>query len=455
MICGKGKKAAPRFELGIKDLQSSALPLGHAATMEFSLPLADRISHFTENLLFLSNGHGEDLITLQILRALHELIPSLSLEVLVLVGEGKAFRSAVSEGWLRIVGPSMRLPSGGFSNQSLRGMIADIAAGLFQVTWNQWCFVRSTAHRRTLIIAVGDLLPLFFAWSSGASFGFIGTPKSDYTWRSCLGSDISDYYHCLKGTEWEPWEYAFMRSSRCKLVAVRDQLTARGLRKKGVAAQSPGNPMMDGLHKLSLPESIKPFRRLLLLCGSRAVEAKRNFQRLITASSLVKCQTPIIILVALGSEPSAKELEDVLSGLGYQRSSFLSNQIDAQSSWTKGSSNLLIAEGKFSLWASWAEIGLATAGTATEQLVGLGIPALSLPGEGPQFKRKFAVRQSRLLGGAVTVCRSPELLAERIEILLNDHSLRQNIGSVGLRRMGLQGGSAALAALISKLLLGH
>ncbi len=25
------KKAAPRFELGIKDLQSSALPLGHAA----------------------------------------------------------------------------------------------------------------------------------------------------------------------------------------------------------------------------------------------------------------------------------------------------------------------------------------------------------------------------------------------------------------------------------------
>ena len=25
------KKAAPRFELGVKDLQSSALPLGHAA----------------------------------------------------------------------------------------------------------------------------------------------------------------------------------------------------------------------------------------------------------------------------------------------------------------------------------------------------------------------------------------------------------------------------------------
>ena len=30
----QGKKAAPRFELGVKDLQSSALPLGHAAIRE-------------------------------------------------------------------------------------------------------------------------------------------------------------------------------------------------------------------------------------------------------------------------------------------------------------------------------------------------------------------------------------------------------------------------------------
>ena len=34
----KLKKAAPRFELGIKDLQSSALPLGHAAEMKFPFP---------------------------------------------------------------------------------------------------------------------------------------------------------------------------------------------------------------------------------------------------------------------------------------------------------------------------------------------------------------------------------------------------------------------------------
>ena len=36
-------KAAPRFELGIKDLQSSALPLGHAAAREQLSPSEDRI----------------------------------------------------------------------------------------------------------------------------------------------------------------------------------------------------------------------------------------------------------------------------------------------------------------------------------------------------------------------------------------------------------------------------
>ena len=35
--------------------------------------------------------------------------------------------------------------------------------------------------------------------------------------------------------------------------------------------------------------------------------------------------------------------------------------------------------------ANLAEGGLSNAGTATEQIAGLGIPSLSLPGHGPQF----------------------------------------------------------------------
>ena len=125
-----GKKAAPRFELGIKDLQSSALPLGHAADKLNRSPPLDRISQKYKNVLVLSNGHGEDLIALKILEYLHRLKPELRLVVLPLVGEGNAFKTAISERWLQKIGVSKHLPSGGFSNQSFKGLLADIHAGL-------------------------------------------------------------------------------------------------------------------------------------------------------------------------------------------------------------------------------------------------------------------------------------------------------------------------------------
>ena len=104
--------------------------------------------------------------------------------------------------------------------------------------------------------------------------------------------------------------------------------------------------------------------------------------------------------------------------------------------------------------APWADLALATAGTATEQVVGLGIPALSLPGPGPQFKASFARRQSRLLGGAVVPCHSPTQVAERLALLLQDANLRLQLGAIGRRRMGPPGGSNGLASLVDQRLLG-
>ena len=91
----KLKKAAPRFELGIKDLQSSALPLGHAAENETFISNSNRISQAEQNLLFLCNGHGEDTIACRVIEALHEINPDISHEVLPMVGDGKAFSSPI------------------------------------------------------------------------------------------------------------------------------------------------------------------------------------------------------------------------------------------------------------------------------------------------------------------------------------------------------------------------
>ena len=62
------KKAAPRFELGIKDLQSSALPLGHAADRDMIESHNDLTSNASHSLLIICNGHGEDVIALEIIK---------------------------------------------------------------------------------------------------------------------------------------------------------------------------------------------------------------------------------------------------------------------------------------------------------------------------------------------------------------------------------------------------
>jgi len=119
--------------------------------------------------------------------------------VLPLVGTGGSFRPAIEEGWVQQVGPPAPLPSGGFSNQSLSGLFADLIAGLPLLTWQQWRCLRKLRSEIDAVLAVGDLLPLLMAWGSGRPFAFVGTPKSDYTWSSGPGRDLSDHYHPLKG----------------------------------------------------------------------------------------------------------------------------------------------------------------------------------------------------------------------------------------------------------------
>jgi len=447
------REAAPRFELGVKDLQSSALPLGHAAGRE-QTPRADRISHgMPGRLLVLSNGHGEDLIALRVLQALHRRRPELKIAVLPLVGEGTAFAGAEAAGVLRRIGPRRPLPSGGFSNQSLRGLLADLWAGVLALSWRQWRLVRRWGRSGDPVLAVGDLLPLLMAWTSGAPYGFIGTPKSDYTWASGPGdAGLASLVHRCKGSEWDPWEWTLMARRRCRLVAMRDPLTARGLRRHGVAALAPGNPMMDALVPQALPQELLQRRRLLLLGGSRMPEALGNLRRLLQALAQLPGAEPLLLLAPCGSRPTALEWEPLLASLGYSPAPAPA-ALQAAAAWQRGPVLLVVGPGCFAAWAGSAELGLAAAGTATEQLVGLGVPALSLPGPGPQFKLGFAERQSRLLGGSVAVCRTPEQLVQRLAVLLRDGPLRSELGRIGRRRMGPPGGSEALAGLIEQRLL--
>jgi uncharacterized protein (TIGR03492 family) len=409
-------------------------------------------------LLVLSNGHGEDLIALRLIEALQRRRRTpLAVACLPLVGEGSAFQNAEGRGLLRRVGPRQELPSGGFSNQSVSGLIADLGAGLPRLSGGQWRWVRRWGRSGDPVLAVGDLLPLLLAWQSGAAFAFIGTPKSDLTWatpvpRGWGATPLADACHRAKGSEWDPWEWALMRSPRCRLVAVRDRLTARNLQRHGVAALAPGNPMMDALRAEPPPAWLAGQRRLVLLPGSRRPEAQRNLARLLEALP-AQVAEPTTVLLPTGSLPTPAELEPLLVAGGFHPQAPPAGS-GAAAAWVRGRLQLLIGPGRFATWAGWGEVGLATAGTATEQLVGLGIPALSLPGPGPQFQVGFARRQSRLLGGAVQPCHDAVELRQRLAALLADPDLRRRLGAIGRRRMGPPGGSERLAALIEARVLG-
>jgi uncharacterized protein (TIGR03492 family) len=412
-------------------------------------------------LLVLTNGHGEDQIALQLIEALTHEQPELQAVVLPLVGEGHAFAAAEHCLPLKREGPMQTLPSGGFSNQSLRGLIQDLGSGMAGLSLRQWRWVRRWGRSGDPVLAVGDLLPLLLAWNSGARFAFVGTPKSDYTWASPPPpgwghTPLADAYHRCKGSEWDPWEWQLMASHRCRLVAVRDALTARGLRRRGIQARVPGNPMLDGFPAAAPPPWLADQRRLVLLPGSRMPEALHNGKRLLAGLTAWQSPQATTVLLTCGDHPTSANWNALLLASGWREAAVTpeAGQAGACRCWRRGRLTLLLGVGRFKSWAPWAEVGLATAGTATEQLVGLGIPALSAPGPGPQFKAGFARRQSRLLGGAVQPCGNPGELAAGLARLLGDADRCSQLGRIGRRRMGPAGGSQRLAQLLQRHLLG-
>lgn len=109
---------------------------------------------------------------------------------------------------------------------------------------------------------------------------------------------------------------------------------------------------------------------------------------------------------------------------------------------------LVLVKGCFSDCAQRAEGGIAMAGTGTEQLVGLGKPAFTLPGKGPQFTWAFAEAQSRLLGKSAVLSSDPHSLAESVPRVLADKALLAEMVKNGRVRLGEPGAGRRIAESI-------
>lgn len=406
-------------------------------------------------LLCISNGHGEDGIAVRILKQLRQLPGAPSLAALPIVGEGRAFEKA----GIAIHGPTQAMPSGGFIYMDRSQLWRDVQGGLVGLTLAQLKTARQWAKSGGKILAVGDVVPLVIAWQSGADYSFVGTAKSEYSLRDergrLPGRPPTDGW---SGSVYVPWERWLMARPRCQGVFARDQLTADILQKKGVPAIYPGNPMMDDLEtsadklaRLTATVAPAPARlTLALLPGSRAPEAFDNWQRMVSAIASVMetfGDRQVRLLAALAPSLNLAAFKDVLLDAGWQP--VAGEYPTFQRLGPDGNSGVLVlTTDAFAECLHLADAALATAGTATEQAVGLGKPVVTFPGPGPQFTYAFAEAQLRLLGPSVMLLSQPDQSGAALRDCLADGPRLQRIAENGRRRMGQPGAAGAIAKVL-------
>ena len=441
-------------------------------------------------LLCLSNGHGEDIVAVRILRSLQQQPSAPEIAALPLVGLGQAYTKLDG---VPIVGPVQTMPSGGFVYMDGRQLWQDLRSGLVRLTWQQLKIARDRAKSGWTILAVGDILPLLLAWLSGANYAFVGTSKSEYYVRDESGvlqrQSWWERFESWWGSVYYPWERALLRSRRCKAVFVRDELTAQRLEPFAIAALNPGNPMMDDLDVrdpapvfYSADPELEEMQRplvVVLLPGSRNPEAYANWQKIIRAiAGLVENyrEKSPVFLGAIAPGLSLEPLCETLEEYGWQPKAIdatadataaatadatpaantnantnakaLGLRDPAAATFTQDNSTLILSQQTFVQCLKKADIAIAMAGTATEQFVGLGKPAIAIPGTGPQFTPAFAEAQSRLLGPSLVLADRPRDVPGIVGQLLGDPDRLQLIAENGDRRMGKPGASRRIATCL-------
>lgn len=408
-------------------------------------------------LLFLSNGHGEDVIAARIIEQVQKIAHSPQIFALPIVGEGHAYQKLQ----IPLIASVKKMPSGGFIYQDRRELWRDIQGGLLSLTLHQFQAVRQWGQEGGKMVAVGDIVPLFMAWYSGGEYTFVGTAKSEYYIQDetrWLQKNLS--LESLSGSIYFPWERWLMKSSRCRGVFPRDPLTDQVLKSKLIPSYDLGNPMMDEIEPSEIESKALNSEGLtvLLLPGSRSPEAQRNWQLILNAVEdiIFKFQLKsLLFLAAIAPSLSLDSFQDILLTQGWKISSSdtlkISYNFSSSVILKKAQAHLILTQHHYATCLQFADLGIAMAGTATEQFVGLGKPVFTFPGQGPQFIYRFAEAQTRLLGKSVVLLENPHQVGTAMQELLNNNREFIAIAENGKNRMGKSGASQRIARCLGEI----
>ncbi|MEH2441427.1 lipid-A-disaccharide synthase-related protein [Nostoc sp.] len=425
-------------------------------------------------LLVLSNGHGEDLIAVRILQELQRQPNPPEIFALPLVGEGRAYEQLD----IPFIGSVLTMPSGGFIYMDGRQLARDVRGGLLQLTLSQiksvrrWVSSQKKLGYKRAILAVGDIVPLLFATFSGTNYAFVGTAKSEYYVRDEAGllprKSKDARWENFSGSVYHPWERWLMSRRRCQAVFPRDALTTETLKQWPIPAFDLGNPMMDGLEptfsrqqfyseNAQQQERVRPFV-VTLLPGSRPPEAYTNWEIIMIAvsalmasfqerGSIFYTSSTVVFLGAIAPGLDSNILSQSVQSQGWQIQSACPIKLPDPNLLTFKQRNayLVLTQKAYNDCLHLGDLAIAMAGTATEQFIGLGKPAIAFPGNGPQYNPAFAEAQSRLLGSSLILIEQPTEVAKVVQSLFKDPDILQIIAENGGRRMGKSGAARRIA----------
>ncbi len=408
----------------------------------------NRTQQFLDSLpkrvLFISNGHGEDLNASEVIKALNRKYPQIETAAMPMVGEGSAYRRL----GVPIIGPTQHLTSGGFVYMDSLKLADDFKAGLLQLTWQQVRAIRTYSKTCDLILATGDIVVL-------AAACFAHCPYASF-----IVSASGLYEGIMK----PPFlTDRFLRSPRCKIIFTRDAFTAKLMNQQGIAkAVFAGYPIMDVLAPTGKDLNLIPNVHLIaFLPGSRLPEAVHNLGLMLNlAIAITKEFAPAPVQFRAALVPSTMQPDSqgqipvrvLAQEFGWE---YKDGQLH------NPTSNITVAchSNAFPDILHQCNLAVGMAGTAVEQAVGLGKPVIQICGHGPQFTYQFAEAQMRLLGLSVqTIGNKPadqeilQVAAEQIRKTLGDQDYLQACQVNGLERVGESGGAEQIGDHIASYL---
>ena len=393
----------------------------------------------SQKVLFISNGHGEDLHAIQIVKALRQQQPKLEIGAMPIVGRGNAYRNLGIE----IIGPTESLPSGGFINSDRLKILGDIQSGLLTLLWRQIQAIRTYGRDCVSVFAIGDVVVLLGAYLTGRPYSAFIVSSSAYYENRMKFPLLTDL---------------LLKSDRCQQIFTRDRYTAKMLNQQGYAkAMYVGFPAMDALEVTGKDlQLLAELPTIALLPGSRLPEAANNLQLILDLAIATTPLFPDGIQFRAAVTPNlfAPDENDKIHlqqlaeerGWEYKDSGYL---IHPQTGVT-----ILCFCDAFADILQQCDLVVGMAGTAIEQAVGLGKPIIQFPGAGPQFTYAFAEAQMRLLGASVqTIGTQPanaetiDLTAQVVRQTLTDRGYVERCRINGLERIGGAGGAAEMARI--------